>query len=84
MEITLAYKISRDLSNLHCDLHHLGISTKSSKEQTIVKVCCDYFRDEVQEALNKRFGKDFVSANIRFSLPVGEASTPSLPNGPDE
>jgi len=77
MTTTLAYQISKNLNNLHCDLHHMGISTGTSKEITIVKVCCDYFRSDVETELEKRYGKDFVKANIRFRLPVGEVPASS-------
>ncbi|MGN6181548.1 MAG: hypothetical protein ACTHNW_20365 [Mucilaginibacter sp.] len=77
MATTLAYQISRNLNNLHCDLHHMGISTGTSKETTIVKVCCEYFRSDVEKELEKRYGKELVKTHIRFRLPVGEISTSS-------
>ncbi|WP_158557158.1 hypothetical protein [Mucilaginibacter conchicola] len=70
MTTTLAYRISRDLSNLSCQLHHLNLSTKTSKESTIVKVCCNYFKDDVLTELNRRYGAAFVDEQVRFRTTV--------------
>jgi hypothetical protein len=69
---SLAFQISRDFSHLFCELHHLGISTRNAKENTVIKVCCKYFRDEVEKALQKKFDNSFVNENIRFQLPALE------------
>lgn len=69
-EPSLAFQISRDFSELHCDLHHLGLSTRVSKDFTVVKVCCKFFRQEAETALEKKFGNNYVSTHIRFQLPA--------------
>jgi hypothetical protein len=84
MATTLAYQISRDLSNLHCELHHMGLSTRNSKETTVVKTCCSYFKDDVEKELQKRFGADFVKEHIRFQLPVTELSSAPVTIFPEE
>jgi len=70
--VSLTFKISRDFSGMFCDLHNLGLSCKNAKETTVVNVCCQYFRDEVETALNERFGSVFVKEHIRFSLPQSD------------
>ncbi|RFZ89997.1 hypothetical protein D0C36_23865 [Mucilaginibacter conchicola] len=84
MTTTLAYKISRDLSNLSCQLHHLSLSTKTSKESTIVKVCCSYFKDDVLTELNKRYGAAFVEEQIRFTTPANDSGIVTASNSFDE
>lgn len=84
MNTTLAYRISRDLSNLYCELHHMSLSTRNAKELTIVKVCCSYFRDEVEKELGKQLGAEFVKEHIRFQLPVAEFSGTSAINFTEE
>jgi hypothetical protein len=72
MSTTLAYEISRDFGNKHCDQHRQGISTSMFKQNAIVRVCCLYFRDEMQQTLINRYGEDKVRANVRFRLPFAE------------
>jgi len=84
METTLAYQVSREMSSLHCELHHMGLSTRSSKDSVVVRVCCNYFKDEVEEELQKRFGETFIKEHIRFQLPVAEMSYTPAANFPEE
>lgn len=84
MTTTLAYNISRDLCNLHCELHHMSLSTRNAKEVAVVKVCCGYFKDEVEAELQKRYGEEFVKGHIRFQLPAIEQSNVSVANFPEE
>lgn len=84
MTTTLAFRISRDLSNLSCQLHHLSLSTKTSKDSTIVKVCCSYFKDDVLSELNRRYGAAFVEEQIRFSTPASEGGIVTSSNSFDE
>ncbi|MBL4675582.1 MAG: hypothetical protein JKY70_05165 [Mucilaginibacter sp.] len=84
MTTTLAYRISRDLSNLSCQLHHLSLSTKTAKESTIVKVCCNYFKDDVLTELNRRYGAAFVEEQVRFSAPGTEGGIVTASNTFDE
>lgn len=74
MATTLAFDISRRFSGKHCDLHQQGIATSMRKEIAVVQVCCDYFKDELRQALVNHYGEDTVSRRIRFRLPV--APTP--------
>jgi hypothetical protein len=81
----LAFRISRDFSYLHCELHHMGLSTRKTKENTVVRVCCAYFKGDVEKALQQEFGHHFVSQNIRIQLPAKASTGISSDSGlPDE
>ena len=75
----LAYQISSRLGSVHCDLHHMGISTSVVKEKAVVKVCCNYFLKAVEEQLNKHFGSDFIKDNVRLRLPASIAVGDNVP-----
>lgn len=84
MNTTLAYQISRDLSNLYCELHHMSLSSRNAKELTVVKVCCSHFKGEVEQELERKFGAEFVKEHIRFQLPVTEFSATTAINFTEE
>ena len=72
-ETNLAFEISRDLNPLFCELHHIGLSCRAGKDHTVVKVCCSYFRDQIQNALQSKYGNSFVTQHIRIQLPAASA-----------
>ena len=58
-------------------VHNLGLSARTPKELTVVKVCCEYFKGEVEKALQNKFGNSFVAQNIRIQLPANVTSVSS-------
>jgi hypothetical protein len=65
----LSYEISRKLSGEVCFVHQMGISAAMSDDVAVVKVCCSYFKDDMEKQLKKHFGPEFMAGKIRLQLP---------------
>ncbi|HEY9001577.1 MAG TPA: hypothetical protein VIM89_09495 [Mucilaginibacter sp.] len=65
----LSFQISQKLSGEFCFIHHMGISTSMADETAIVKVCCPYFKEEIEGQLRKQFAPEFSNGKIRIQLP---------------
>jgi hypothetical protein len=79
----LSYEISRKLSGEVCFVHQMGISAAMSDDVAVVKVCCSYFRDDMEKQLKKHFGAEFAAGKIRLQLPgltMKESSQEEQPN----
>ncbi len=63
----LSYKISTQLAGKCCFIHNQGVSTAMSSENVVIKVCCNYFKDEIEVELQKHFSADYPGT-IRFQL----------------
>jgi hypothetical protein len=83
----LSYEISRKLSGEVCFVHNMGISAVMSDDIAVVRVCCPYFKDEIEKQLKKHFDAEFSAGKIRLQLPgltmnesssAGQTSEPSL------
>lgn len=76
--MTLSYQISTKLSEKFCFVHHMGISVFMSGDAAVVKVCCPYFKQEVETELNKQFSPGYLSGKIRLQLPGAPISSPKV------
>ena len=65
----LSYEISRKLSGEVCFVHSMGISAVMSDDVAVVKVCCSYFKDDIEKQLKRHFGAEFGAGKIRVQLP---------------
>jgi hypothetical protein len=65
----LSYEISRKLSGEVCFVHQMGISAAMSDDVAVVKVCCSYFKDDMEKQLKKHFSTEFAAGKIRLQLP---------------
>jgi len=79
----LSYEISRKLSGEVCFVHQMGISATMSDDVAVVKVCCSYFKDDIEKQLKKHFDTEFAAGKIRVQLPglsMKESSTEEQSN----
>jgi len=65
----LSYEISRKLSGEVCFVHSMGISAVMSDDVAVVKVCCSYFKDDIEKQLKRHFPNEFAAGKIRLQLP---------------
>ena len=65
----LSYQISRKLSGEVCFIHQMGISAAMSDDVAVVKVCCSYFKDDIEKQLKRHFSAEFDAGKIRVQLP---------------
>lgn len=67
--MSLSYQISIKLSEKFCFVHNMGISASMAGDAAVVKVCCPYFKGEVENELKKQFNAEYISGSIRLQLP---------------
>ena len=65
----LSYEISRKLSGEVCFVHNMGISAAMSDDVAVIKVCCPYFKEEIERQLKRHFDAEFSAGKIRLQLP---------------
>lgn len=65
----LSYEISRKLSGEVCFVHNMGISAVMSGDVAVVKVCCPYFKEDIEKQLKRHFGLEFSTGKIRLQIP---------------
>jgi hypothetical protein len=81
----LSYEISRKLSGEVCFVHNMGISAVMSDDVAVVKVCCPYFKEDIEKQLKKHFEAEFSAGKIRLQLPgltMNEAGPAAQSGGP--
>lgn len=81
--MSMSFEVSSKLSGKYCFVHNMGISASMSGDAVLVKVCCPYFKEEIEEEIKRNFAAEYAGKKIRLLLP-GIALSNSNPTTPLE